>query len=151
MATMGFRYLSGPVEVQTFPEDETAGSFNAGELVALSSGELIIAAGFVDLLGVAQKAATGTSATQIPVMIINPLQRWVCAGDTTTAVTQVGGQYALNVTADGQGVDLASTTNDGGVVVERLHSVDGAHTGSGGRLIVRFAGGACVMDGVGAA
>ena len=32
MAYMGFRYLSGPVEVQSFPEDETAGSFNAGEL-----------------------------------------------------------------------------------------------------------------------
>lgn len=151
MATMGFRYLSGPVEIQTFPEDETAGSFNKGELVAFSSGELIIAAGFVDLVGVAQKASTGTAGTEIPVMIINPLQRWICEGDTTTATTQVGGQYALNVTADAQAVDLASTTTDGGVVIERLDPRDGAHTGSGGRMIVRFAGGACVMDGVGAA
>ena len=151
MAYMGFRFLSGPVEIQEFPEDETAGSFNAGELVSLSSGEVIIAAGFVDMLGVAQKAYTGTTGTKIPVMIINPSQRWVCQGDTTTAATQVGTQYALNVTADSHSVDLASTTADGGVVIEALDPRDGAHTGSGGRLIVRFAGGACVMDGAGAA
>jgi hypothetical protein len=150
LATMGWRYLSGPVEVQTFPEDETAGSFNAGELVALSAGELIIAAGYVDLLGVAMKAATGTSATQIPVMIINPLQRWIGAAGTTTAVTQVGTQVQLTVTADAQSVSVASTTTDGGVVIERLDPRDGAHTGSGGRLIVRFATGACLMDGGGA-
>ncbi len=150
MATMGFRYLSGPVEIQTFPEDETSGHFLKGELVAFSSGELIVAAGFVDLVGVAMKEHTGTSATQIPVMIINPLQRWVCEGDTTQAVTNVGVQYALNVSTTAQAVDLASTTTDGGVVIEKLDPRDGAHTGSGGRLIVRFATGACLMDGGGA-
>jgi hypothetical protein len=150
MATMGFRYESGPVEISNFPEDTTSGSFQKGDLVALSSGEVIVAAGFVDLLGVAQKDATGTVSTSIPVMIINPLQRWIVEGDTTTAATQVGGQYAVNVTAGSQSVDLASTTTDGGVVIEALDTRDGAHTGSGGRLIVRFATGACIMDGGGA-
>lgn len=150
MATMGFRYLSGPVEVQTFPEDETAGSFNIGEVVSLSSGEVIIAAGYVDCLGVALKAATGTAGTMIPVMIINPLQRWMCEADTTTATTMVGAQYGFNVAADAHAVDLSQTTADGGVIIEKLHPTDGATTGSGGRLIVRFATGACVMDGAGA-
>ena len=151
MATMGWRYLSGPVEVQTFLEDTTAGSFNAGELVSLSSGELIIAAGYVDLLGVALKASVGTVSSKIPVMIINPLQRWVAESSTTTTAAMVGTQCQLTVTADAQCVSVASTTTDGGVVIEALDPRDGAHTGSGGRLIVRFAGGACVMDGVGAA
>jgi hypothetical protein len=151
MTTMGFRYLSGPATINVYPEDETSGSFKQGDLVALSSGEVILAAGFVDLLGVAQKAASGTVSTSIPVHIISSDQRWVCAGDTTTAATNVGIQYALNVTAGSQSVDLGSTTTDGGVVIEALDPRDGAHTGSGGRLIVHFAGGACVMDGTGAA
>lgn len=148
MATIGFRYLSGPVEVQTFPEDETAGSFNAGEVVKLSSGEVCLASGYVDNLGVALAPATGTAGTMIPVMIINPLQRWVVAADATTAVTMVGAIYGFNVTADAQAVDLSQTTADGGVFIEKLDPRDGAHTGSGGRMIVRFVDSACIGVGV---
>ena len=121
-------------------------------LVSLSSGEVIIAAGFVDMLGVAQKAYHRDGRNKDSGYDYQSVCRGGFAqGDTTTATTQVGTQYALNVTADAIGVDLASTTADGGVVIETLDPRDGAHTGSGGRLIVRFAGGACVMDGVGAA
>lgn len=148
MATMGFRYLSGPVEVQTFPEDETAGSFNIGEVVKLSSGEVCIASGYVDNLGVALAPASGTAGTMIPVMIINPLQRWVVEADTTTATTMVGAQYGFNVSADSQAVDLSQTTADGGVMIEKLDQRDGATTGSGGRMIVRFTDACCLMSGV---
>jgi hypothetical protein len=148
MATIGWRYLSGPVEVQTFPEDATSGSFVAGDLVGLSSGELILATQYKDTnVGVALADHTDTAGTKIPVMIINPLQRWIVAADTTTAATMVGAQYGFNVTTDNNAVDLSQTTADGGVVIEALDPRDGAHTGSGGRLIVRFTAAACQMNG----
>lgn len=145
---MGWRYLSGPVEVQTFPEDATSGEFLKGELVGLSSGELILATQYKDTnVGVALADHSGTVGTKIPVMIINPLQRWVVEGDDTTAVTMVGAQYGFNVTTTAQAVDLSQTTADGGVMIEALDPRDGAHTGSGGRMIVRFTSAACQMNG----
>jgi hypothetical protein len=133
---MGFRYLSGPFEIREYPEDETSGSFVAGDLVKLSSGEVVLAT--VGLIfGVALKSATGTSATAIPVMIVRPDQEWVCAADTTTAATMEGAYYDVNFTAGSQGADLGSQTQPD-IVIQKLDPRDGAHTGSGGRVIVRF-------------
>lgn len=132
---MGFRYLSGPVNIREYPEDQTAGSFIAGDLVNLSSGEVILATAG-NIFGVALKSAAA-SGTVIPVMVITPENEFVCEADTTTTAAMEGGQYDINFTAGSQSVDLGSQTQDD-VVIQELDPRDGPHTGSGGRVIVRF-------------
>ena len=145
MSTMGFRLLRGKPNIVHYPEDETSGSFSAGDLVTLSSGEVIIAAATTDILGVALKGYSGTAGTLIPVSVITPEQVWVCAADATTAASNVGSPYELNIgTAGSMSVDLGSAgTIAKGVTIVDLDPRDGATTGSGGRVHVRFNQEAC--------
>ena len=135
MATMGFRYLSGPVNIREYPEDQTGGSFIAGDLVNLSRGEVILATAG-NIFGVALKSAAA-SGTIIPVMVITPENEFVAEASTTTTATMEGGQYDITFTAGSQTILVSSQTQDD-VVIQELDPRDGPHTGSGGRVIVRF-------------
>lgn len=134
--TLGWKLLEGPSVIREYPADETHGSFLAGDLVALSAGEVILKAATTAVLGVAMKDYTG-SGTMIPVQIITADQIWVAEADTTTTTAMCGVGYGINNTAGAQSIDLGDTT-DVEVVCVKIDPRDGATTGSGGRMHVMF-------------
>ena len=136
MATLGWRYLNGPVTIREYPEDQTGGSFIAGDLVALSAGEVVLATAD-EIYGIALKSAAA-SGTIIPVMIVTSEMEFVAEADATTTVAMEGEEYDINFTAGSQSVDIAGDTYDN-VIIQELDPRDGPHTGSGGRVIVKFA------------
>lgn len=133
---IGWKLIDGPTDIREYPADETHGSFLAGDLVALSSGELILKASTQNVLGVAMKDYTA-SGTVIPVMIIRTDQTWSCEANTTTTTAMCGVGYGITNTAGAQCIDLSDTTNPE-VVCIKIDPRDGATTGSGGRMHVRF-------------
>ena len=133
---MGWKLLEGPSTIREYPADQTHGSFLAGDLVALSSGEVILKATTTCVLGVAMKDYTA-SGTLIPVQIINTDQIWLAEADTTTTTAMCGVGYGLNDTAGSSGVDIGDT-GDVEVIIVKLDPRDGATTGSGGRVHVKF-------------
>ena len=134
--TLGWKIVEGPTQIREYPADETHGSFLAGDLVALSAGELILKAATNVVLGVAMKDYGG-SGTYIPVQIIQTDQIWLAEADTTTTTAMCGVGYGINDTAGAQSVDIGDTT-DVEVIVVKLDPRDGATTGSGGRVHVKF-------------
>lgn len=134
--TAGWKLVSGPTDIREYPADETHGSFLAGDLVALSAGELILKATTTAILGVALKDYTA-SGTVIPVSIARTDQTWVAEADTTTTTAMCGVGYGINDTAGTQAIDLGDTS-DIEVFCIKLDPRDGATTGSGGRMHVRF-------------
>lgn len=137
MATMGFRYWDGPVVVKEFLEGQTSGSFKAGDLVALSSGELILAANGQDAIGIALKDASGTAGTVIPVILITPETEFLAKASTAATTANIGGVYDLVLTAGSQYVNFGSSTQAPQVVVVGIDPRDS------GRVIVRFAYDTC--------
>lgn len=133
---MGWKLSEGPQDIREYPADQTHGSFLAGDLVALSSGEVILKAATQNVLGVALKDYTA-SGTSIPVMIVRTDQTWVAEADTTTTTAMNGVGYGINNTAGTQSINISDTTNPE-VVVVSIDPRDGATTGSGGRMQVRF-------------
>lgn len=134
--TMGWKLLEGPTDIREYPADETHGSFLAGDLVEMSAGELILKNDTTNIFGVAMKDYTA-SGTIIPVMIVHPDQVWVAEADTTTTTAMCGVGYGINDTAGTQAIDIADTS-DIEVVCIKIDPRDGATTGSGGRMHVRF-------------
>jgi len=134
---MGWKLLDGPSDIREYPADETHGSFLAGDLVSLSAGELILKAATNVIYGVAMKDY-GASATIIPVQIVRADQTWVAEANTTTTTAMCGVGYGITNTAGGQCIDLSDTT-DTEVVCVKIDPRDGATTGSGGRMHVKFA------------
>ena len=134
--TMGWKLLDGPTDIREYPADETHGSFLAGDLVALSAGELILKAATTAAIGVAMKDYTA-SGTMIPVMLLRTDQTWVGEADTTTTTAMCGVGYGVNDTAGTQSVDLGDTSDIECVCI-KIDPRDGATTGSGGRMHVRF-------------
>jgi hypothetical protein len=137
---MGWKLLDGPSDIREYPADQTHGSFLAGDLVSLSAGELILKAATNVIFGVAMKDYTA-SGTSIPVLICRTDQTWVGEASTTTTTAMNGVGYGITNTAGAQCVDLTDTT-DTEVVVIKIDPRDGATTGSGGRMHVRFVAGA---------
>ena len=133
---MGFKLLDGPSDIRSYPADETHGSFLAGDIVSLSAGELILKATTNAIFGVAMKDYTA-SGTMIPVQIARVDQTWVAEADTTTTTAMCGVGYGINNTAGTQSVDIGDVT-DTEVVCIQIDPRDGATTGSGGRMHVRF-------------
>jgi hypothetical protein len=133
---MGWKLLDGAVDVREYKADETHGSFLAGDLVSLSAGEIILKATTNAIFGVAMKDYTA-SGTVIPVMICRTDQTWVGEASTTTTTAMCGIGYGITNTAGAQCVDLTDTT-DTEVVCIKIDPRDGATTGSGGRMHVRF-------------
>lgn len=141
---MGWKLLEGPSVIREYKADESHGSFLAGDLVSLSAGELILKAATTLILGVAMKDYTA-SGTVIPVLIANTDQIWVAEADTTTTTAMCGVAYGINDTAGTQAIDLGDTT-DMEVMVVKVDPRDGATTGSGGRLHVKFVNNALQMN-----
>ena len=133
---MGWKLVDGPSDIRDYPADQTHGSFLAGDIVSLSAGELILKAATQDILGVAMKDYTG-SGSSIPVQIVRADQTWVAEANTTTTTAMCGVGYGITNTAGGQCIDLSDTTNPE-VVCIKIDPRDGATTGSGGRMHVRF-------------
>ena len=137
MATIGFRQITGPFQVEHLPEHTTANSFVAGDIVYLNSGKLALVTSDAAVFGVAGAPASGTADTSLPVYVITPTQLWVAEVDTTSAVSQVGGKYGLNIgTAGSMNVDIGDTSTTS-VRIERLDSRDVAGTATG-RVVVKF-------------
>jgi hypothetical protein len=134
--TMGFKLLDGPSDIREYPADQTHGSFLAGDIVSLSAGELILKAATNVIYGVAMKDYTA-SGTMIPVQIIRADQTWVAEADATTTTAMLGVGYGINNTAGTQSIDIDDVT-DTEVVCVKLDPRDGATTGSGGRMHVKF-------------
>ena len=133
---MGWKLLEGPTLIREYPADQTHGSFLAGDLVALSSGELILKAATNSVLGVAMKDYTA-SGTMIPVSILQTDQIWLAEADTTTTTAMCGVGYGINNTAGAQSVDIGETGSVE-VIIVKIDPRDGATTGSGGRVHVKF-------------
>jgi hypothetical protein len=134
--TMGWKLIEGPTVIREYPADQTHGSFLAGDLVALSAGEVILKATSQTVLGVAMKDYTA-SGTMIPVNIIQTNQIWVAEADTTTTTAMCGVGYGINDTAGTQSVDIGDTSGVE-VIIVKIDPRDGATTGSGGRVHVKF-------------
>lgn len=133
---MGLKLIEGPCIIREYPADETHGSFLAGDLVEISAGELILSNDSTLAYGVALKDYGG-SGSVIPVIILNTDQIWVAEADTTTTTAMEGVNYGLNKTAGALSVDLGDAT-DMEVCILNLDPRDGATTGSGGRVHIRF-------------
>jgi len=133
---MGFKLVDGPVDIREYPADQTHGSFQAGDLVDLSDGEVILSAATTKVFGVALKDY-GASATIIPVCIIHGDQTWLTEAATTTTTAMCGIGYGLTKTAGGACLDNTDT-GDVEAVILKLDPRDGATTGAGGRVHIRF-------------
>lgn len=115
--------------VKYFPEAATQ-SFKRGDLVTLSSGKVAVAVAYTSgdpvasgtkILGIADKDASGTTDTSIPVIIADDKTEFLLpvfhptAGSAVTAVTNVGVAYELyRATVSGNlgfGVDISETTD----------------------------------------
>ena len=139
---MGWKLIDGPSDIRAYPADQTHGSFLAGDLVSLSAGEVILKAATTAILGVAMKDYTA-SGTSIPVQLVRTDQTWVAEADTTTTTAMCGVGYGINDTAGTQSIDIGDTS-DIEVVCIKIDPRDGATTGSGGRMHVRFVNNAIV-------
>ncbi|MEE9510456.1 MAG: hypothetical protein V3V81_08180 [Candidatus Bathyarchaeia archaeon] len=133
MATLGFRLAEGNPVVKIYPE-ASAQTFVAGDLVYLVSGKVTIVANDTSIVGIAGKGDVSTDA-EIPVYIITPEQTYVCEIDTTSATSQVGVDYGLNISTGSMSVDQGDETTTAVTVVDL---VDAAGTTSKPRVLVKF-------------
>ena len=138
MATMGFRPYPGPIadRITVLPEAATQ-TFVAGDLVIISSGKVAVMTDDDDIFGVALNDASGTTDTDVSVYVIHPGDKFIAEASATTAVSNQGVAYALVVTSGSMAVNPGSTTT-AAFYIDSLDPRDGAHTGSGGRVIGRF-------------
>ena len=102
----------------------------------MSAGELILKNDTTNVLGVALKDY-GASGTIIPVILLDTNKIWVAEANTTTTTAMEGVGYGITDTAGAQCIDL-SDSSDIEVYRIEIDPRDGATTGSGGRMHVRF-------------
>jgi len=118
----------------------SANDFYKGDLVKLTSGELVIATAGA-ILGIALKAATGTASTAIPVLVVNPIDIYVAKYKASaTAESLKGSVIDFVFTAGAHTLDDSGATTD--AVVYDLDPRD-AEGDSGGRLLFKFQSTAC--------
>jgi hypothetical protein len=123
-------------------QEATAGSANAfyaGDLVQMdSSGELVIASSGV-ILGIAEKTATGTASTEIPVDVVSADEEFIgkyTSSATSEALAQDLGDFTFTVSATaGHTIAVGGSDADLRIVD---HDPRDPWTTSGGRLIIRF-------------
>jgi len=93
MATLGFEYYSGPVNIVSALEANSQ-SFVAGDLLYLNSGAATIATTSQEtqIFGIALKDATNvtTGNAAIPIQVICPETLFIAQLDDATAVAYVG-------------------------------------------------------------
>lgn len=119
-------YKGGPKKIRTYPEAATQ-TFKRGDPVILSSGKVAIANSSsnlytsTDLLGFAERDATGTTDTDIPVMLPGNGTEFVAclangAAEAVWAATYTGTAYDMrlnsSITSGALGfcVDVGSTS-----------------------------------------
>jgi hypothetical protein len=135
MATIGFRLAEGNSNSKVYPEASSQ-SYKAGDLVKLAAGKVTIISADTDIWGVAGKDATTTTSADAPVYIIDLNQIWMAELDTTSATTQVGEDYGLNIgTAGSMSVDIGDTST---TTVSIIDLYDDAGTTSKARVLVKF-------------
>jgi len=149
MAYMGFRPYPDPdaTKIVHLPEAGTSGEFLTGDLVIFSGGSITIAAADTDLFGIAMKDHTGTTGTMTPVYVITPEDRFIAQSSATTAETNKGVAYNVDVSTAGSMCVDVGTTGDASFYIDELDPRDGPTTGAGGRVIGRFVYGS--MDAIG--
>lgn len=139
MATRGFAIRDGDAaaSVVNLPEHGTPGSFEVGDLVKVDGGKVQKVSSDENIFGIALKKYTDSEDSDIPVEVIDTSKIYVAEADTTTAQTQVGNDYGLNIGAAGSmSVDIGDTGTTS-VVVVGLDPRD-AVGATGGRLLVKF-------------
>lgn len=114
----------------------SANDFYDGDLVKITSGELVIGTAGA-FMGIARKTATGTASTEIPVELLDVHSIFTgrVASGTTTAETYLGDILDYTFTAGAHTLAIGGTTD---VYCVGLHPVDGAL--AGGRILYRFLG-----------
>lgn len=137
---VGFKYYNGPVIIKEVDSAAT-GTYDAGEVIGLSSGAAVIGANG-NCAGIALQDAVTSGKTKF--LVITPENEWVAAYAGTTNANQVGVDYLVTYTTGSQVVSTTTTTPT--VTVQALDPRDGAK--AGGRLIVRFNQANCVMTGL---
>lgn len=113
-------------EMETYPE-AAAQSFKKGEIVILTAGKVTIAgANPTGILGVAAHDASGVTDTGVNVYIANLDTIFVGNLTTgrTTAITQVGGRYAVALVSAKWHVNDAVTGANERVVIKKLDPRD---------------------------
>ena len=133
--------VTGVPNIHYFQEASggSANAFYVGDLVKIdASGELVIATAGV-ILGIAEKVATGTASTEIPVDVISADEEFVAkykASATAEALAQDIADFTFTVSSTaGHTLDESGATTDVRIVD---HDPRDKWTTSGGRLIVRF-------------
>lgn len=126
MATLGFApYNCDKATIVHVPEGATQ-TFKAGDLVYMTSGTVKIATSDQTVFGAAVCDASGTTSTSIPVYVADPSTVWTAQVDTTSAASQIGAKYGLNIgTAGSMSIDIADTTTTSVRVID-IHPHDGA-------------------------
>lgn len=142
MATIGFVWLDGPVDVREAPEAASQ-SFVKGDLVYLVGGALTVIANDQKIAGVALQNASGTTGTILKFHAIHPDQLWIAQSDTTTAQAHEGEDYGLNTASGNMSVDIGDTSTVA-VVVNQVDPAQAVGT-SGGKYILRFKAAVCQM------
>jgi hypothetical protein len=127
MTTMGFAPYDGQnVRTVHLPALASTGTFVAGDAVYLNAGLVTVAAsGTVigSIFGVAA-ADNDVASAVIPVYVADTTSLWVGECDTTTANSQVGENYGLNITTGEMSIDVAQTTTTLVRIID-LHPADG--------------------------
>jgi hypothetical protein len=135
------QYFSGPYKVQYFKE-AVSQSFKVGDMVVVTTDTgyiRISATGDAVSTGIALKDATGTTAYEIPVMIIESgtfLMSSVyhaTAASAITAVTQIGASYDPRYSTGANYLDIGTQTDN--IFTGQKHMADDAIGTQYGRII----------------
>ena len=117
----------------------SANAFYAGDLVQLdAAGELVIADGTA-ILGIAEKTATGTASTEIPVDVISAEELFIMKSSETTLEAHAQDFGAITFTLS---ATAGHTVASGGANTDECRIID-HHPADpwgtlNGRLIVKF-------------
>jgi len=129
---------TNPVVID-YLEDATAGGFKAGDIVKVhtTTGKLRIAVANKAAIGIAQKDASGTVDTKIPVELFNTNDIYVGTHGGTSVITDNGDIYDFTASAGAFTVDHDSTAAATDFVVVGLYDAAAA----GGRVMLRVLAG----------
>jgi len=112
-----FEWAEGDKITRWYPEAASQ-SFKKGQPVYSNAGLLTeCASDSVEVLGIADADASGTTNTWLPVILATPNTGFVgtttsAGSDVTLAVTHIGKLYALYESSNTVAVDLGDTDND---------------------------------------
>lgn len=134
----GWKLVEGPCVVRTVTS-ATTGTYDAGEIIGISSGVAVIGADGL-CAGIALKDALTSGTT--PYIVIDPTQIWEVCYNGTTASTMVGEDYLATFTTGAQ--CLTTTTSTPTATVVSLRGAAGEY----GSVHVRFNVSNCQMTGL---